>query len=73
MSVRDLVLLYLLFTVGGDLVRELRATQQREREVDLTPSARTGSEGTIDLAMAGSDTPTAGLDDDIDPRLSSDA
>ena len=74
MTVRDLVLLYLLFTVGGDLVRELRATQQRERQVDLTPAAAAGStEATIDLAMAGSDTPTTGLDDDIDPRLSSDA
>ena len=74
MTLRDIVLLYLLFTVGGDLVRELRDTRQRESEVRLAPAAAAAGEATIDLAMAGSpESTTTGLDDDNDPRLSSDA
>ena len=52
MTVRDVVLLYLLFLVGRDLVREVRSTFG-ERTVDLSLSTAVRAEHRpIDLAMA---------------------
>ena len=57
MTVRDLRAALPALHGGGRPGPRAARTQQREREVDLTPAARAGAGTTIDLAMAGSDTP----------------
>ncbi len=68
MTIRDGVLLYLLFVVARELFREVRGTFG-EKTVQLDRASATA----VAAETVGADTAIDDLGDDIDPRLSSDA